>query len=98
MAKTRTHDINGDGRLSWKEHDVKDKIAYFMACLLISSGIIMAFLCFFMTDNHDITNGVLFYVSEAFVTVGSLLGIGIYIKNKFGEINSLIHSKLDNKE
>lgn len=94
----KTFDVNGDGRLSWQELDIKDKIAYIMAVILITSGIIMAFCCFFLTADHDITNGVLFYVSEAFVTGGALLGIGIYIKNKFGEINNLIHNKLDDKQ
>lgn len=83
---------------TWKEIHIKDKIAYIMSVILITSGIIMAFCCFFMTEDHNITNGVLFYVSEAFVTGGSLLGIGMYIKTKFSEIDSYIHQKLPDKE
>lgn len=80
---------------SWSDLNIKDKISYVMSIILIVSGIIMAFICFFLTDNHDITNGVLFYVSEAFVTGGSLLGIGLYIKGKFSEMNTYIHEKID---
>lgn len=93
--KNKSIDCNKDGRISWKELDIKDKIAYVMSVILMVSGMIMAFMCFFMTNDHDITNGVLFYVSEAFVTGGALLGIGLYVKNKFGEINNYIHKKLD---
>lgn len=93
--KNKSIDSNKDGRVGWDELDIKDKIAYVMSVILMVSGMIMAFFCFFMTENHDITNGVLFYVSEAFVTGGSLLGIGLYVKNKFGEIDNYIHKKLD---
>lgn len=96
--KNKSIDGNKDGRISWKELDIKDKIAYVMSVILMISGIIMAFACFFMTENHDITNGVLFYVSEAFVTGGALLGIGLYVKNKFGEIDNYIRKKLDHDE
>lgn len=93
--ENKSIDCNKDGRISWKELDIKDKIAYVMSVILMVSGMIMAFMCFFMTETHDITNGVLFYVSEAFVTGGALLGIGLYVKNKFGEINNYIHKRLD---
>lgn len=91
----KTVDINHDGKVAWKELDVKDKIAYTMAIILIMSGIIMAFISFFRTN--DITNGVLYYTAQTFVTGGALLGIGIYIKGKMGEINSYIHKQLDSK-
>ena len=91
----KSFDFDRDGHISWKELDVKDKIAYVMSVVLMSSGIIMAFMCFFMTEDHDITNGVLFYVSESFVTGGALLGIGLYVKNKFGEINHYLKDKLE---
>lgn len=94
----KSYNFDKDGHISWKELDVKDKIAYVMSVVLMASGIIMAFMCFFMTENHDITNGVLFYVSESFVTGGALLGIGLYVKNKFGEINNYLKNKLHDDE
>ena len=93
----KSTDINNDGKVGWDELDFRDKVAYTMAIVLIASGIIMAFLCFFLTGDYSITDGVLFYVSEAFVTGGALLGIATYVKGKFGEINNYIHNKLDNK-
>lgn len=96
--KKKSYDFDKNGHISWKELDVKDKIAYTMSVVLMTSGMLMAFLCFFMREDHEITNGVLFYVSESFVTGGALLGIGLYVKNKFGAISNYIHDKLENKD
>ncbi len=94
----KSFDINKDGHIGWNELDFRDKVAYTMAIILIVSGIVMAFLCFFLTGDYSITDGVLFYVSEAFVTGGALLGIATYIKGKFGQITNYIHNKIDNNE
>jgi hypothetical protein len=93
--KDKSKDINRDGHIGWKELDFRDKVAYTMAIILVASGIIMAFLCFFLTGDYSITDGVLFYCSEVFVTGGALLGIATYIKGKFGQISNYIHNKLD---
>ena len=93
----KSTDYNNDGHIGWQELDFRDKAAYVMAIILITSGILMAFLCFFLTGDYSITDGVLFYVSEAFVTGGALLDIATYVKGKFGEINNYIHEKLDKK-
>ena len=95
---TKSYDIDRNGRITWKELDFRDKVAYTMAIVLITSGIVMAFLCFFLTGDYSITEGVLFYVSEAFVTGGALLGIATYVKGKFGQISSYLHDKLDNED
>lgn len=91
----KSADCNKDGRIGWKELDIKDKIAYVMAVLLILSGITMAFVAFFVHPEHEITSGPLMYVSEAFITGGGLLGIGLYVKNKFTEMTSYINKRLD---
>ena len=46
----------------WKELGVKDKIQYIMAIVLIASGIIMAFLSFFL-NAYTIAGGTLIYIS-----------------------------------
>lgn len=89
----RSIDCNKDGHIGWRELDVKDKIAYTLSCVLVGSGILMAFLCLIIKD--DITDGALFYIGEAFVTAGSLLGVGMYMKTKIGEIDQYIHQRLD---
>lgn len=94
----KSYDVDKDGHIGWAELDFRDKVAYVMAIVLIASGIVMAFLCFFLKGDYNVTDGVLFYCSEAFVTGGALLGIATYVKGKFGEISNYIHKRIDGEE
>jgi len=96
--ETKTTDHNKDGHISWRETDIKDKIAYIMAVLLILSGIAMAFVAFFVHPTHEITSGPLMYCSEAFITGGGLLSVGLYVKTKFTEISSYINKRFDEQK
>lgn len=94
----KSTDHNKDGHISWQETDIKDKIAYVMAVLLILSGITMAFVAFFFHPEHEITSGPLMYCSEAFITGGGLLSVGLYVKNKFTEMSSYINKRFDEEK
>lgn len=85
-------------KINWKALSVKDKIAYILAIILVSSGILMAFLCFFMTETHDVNQGVLFYTSESFLTGGGLLSVSLYVKNKMFEMNNYMRRRLDHPD
>jgi len=63
---------------------IKDKIQYLVAIALIASGIIIAFLSFFL-NSFNISNGVLIYIAQAFVAGGSIFGVSIYFRTKLGE-------------
>lgn len=89
----QSSDLNFDGKIGWKELNVKDKIAYVTAVVLIVSGIVMAFLCFFLSGEYSVKDGVLFYCSEAFVSGGGLLGISLYVKNKMSELKNYVENK-----
>lgn len=65
--------------------NTKDIIQYATACIMLASGVALAFLCFFL-NNHDLTDGVLWYVAQTIVYAGSIFGVSIYIKSKFDEI------------
>lgn len=71
----------------WKELGIKDKIQYVMAVLLITSGIIIAFLSFFL-NAFNIATGVLIYIGQCFITAGGIFGVSIYFRNKLGEFRS----------
>lgn len=75
----------------WKDLGFKDRAQYISALVLIASGIVIAFASFFMT--YTIANGVLIYISQAFITAGGIFGVSIYFKSKLGEFES----KADNK-
>lgn len=66
--------------------NTKDWIQYSSAIAMIASAIILTFIAFFITST--VGGGVLTYVSEALVYAGSIFGISIYYKTKFGAFES----------
>lgn len=82
----------------WQDIHIKDKLAYIMAIVLITSGIVMSFLCFFLAEGYVVHDSVLMYTGESFISGGGLLGVGLYVKNKFSEISNYIQQKLPDKE
>ena len=71
---------------------IKDQIQYVIASVLVLSGIVIAFLSFFL-NAFNIATGVLIYIAQAFVTAGGIFGVSIYFKSKIGEFET----KADNK-
>lgn len=65
-----------------------------MAVLLITSGIILAFLSFFL-NAFNIATGVLIYIGQCFITAGGIFGVSIYFKNKLGEFQSSAADKIE---
>ena len=70
--------------------NTKDWIQYASAIAMVASGIVLAFLSFFLTTDHNITDGVLWYVAQALTFAGAVFGISVYIKSKVGEVKSEI--------
>lgn len=70
--------------------NTKDWIQYASAIAMVSSGIVLAFLSFFFTADHNITDGVLWYIAQALTFAGAVFGISVYIKSKVGEVKSEI--------
>lgn len=95
VEKIKRTDKDKNDHISWNELDIKDKIAYIMAIILIASGIGMAFTAFLVHQPHEITKGPLMYVGEAFTTGGALLSVGLYVKNRFSEISNYIEKRLE---
>lgn len=71
----------------WIDLCIKDKIQYIVAVVLVVSGIVMAFLSFFL-NQYDIATGTLIYIAQCFITAGGIFGISIYFKSKLGEFKS----------
>ena len=71
----------------WNELCIKDKIAYIIAMVMIASGILIAFLSFFL-NAFNIATGVLIYIAQCFTVGGSIIGVSIYFKTKLGEFQS----------
>lgn len=51
---------------------------YLCAVILIISSIILAF--YEVTSSHDIANGVLLYIAQAFLLAASIFGLDYYVR------------------
>ena len=71
----------------WSDLSVKDKISYIVAFALIASGILIAFLSFFL-NAYNIATGVLIYIAQCFVIGGGLIGANVYFRTKWIEFNT----------
>ena len=71
----------------WKELTIKERISYVTAEIMIISGILIAFLSFFL-NAYNIATGVLIYIAQCFVIGGSLIGASAYFKSKWIEFNT----------
>lgn len=78
----------------WNELSIKDKISYVIAIMMIASGMLMAFLSFFL-NAFNISTGVLLYVAQAFLCGGSIIGVSAYLKSKWLEIDTRASDKIE---
>jgi len=69
------------------QQNTKEWIQYLSAVAMVVSGILLAFLSFFL-NNYDIADGVLWYISQALIYAGGVFGISIYFKTRLGEFES----------
>lgn len=80
----------------WKALGIKEQIQYTTAIVLVISGILIAFLSFFL-NAFNIQDGVLIYIAQAFIMAGGIFGISLYFKSKIGEFESKAMNNLINK-
>lgn len=71
----------------FKDLPIKDRISYYVAFALIGSGILLAFLSFFL-NAFNIATGVLIYIAQCFVIGGGLVGANVYFKSKWVEFDT----------
>lgn len=82
--------------MKFKELPVKDRISYYVAIALITSGILMAFLSFFL-NTYNISTGVLLYIAQTFVIGGGLVGANVYFKSKWIEFDTRAKEEIENQ-
>lgn len=68
-----------------KERETKDKLLMATACLTLASGIVLAFLSFFLSNEHAIHDSVLWYFAQCLIYAGSALGIATYVDAKLND-------------
>ena len=77
----------------WVELSIKEKLSYITSIIMIGSGILLAFLSFFL-NAHNIATGVLIYIAQTFLVGGTLIGASIYLKSKWLEFDSRIQDEI----
>lgn len=75
------------------QRNTKEWIQYGSAIALLTSGVAMAFLSFFL-NGGDLKDSVLWYVSQTLVYAGSIFGVGIYVQSKWGEVKNYIDKRV----
>lgn len=75
-------------------NDIKETVQYATAIAMVLSGIVLAFLSFFLNE-HDIESGVLMYVAEALVYAGGIFGVSLYFKTKLGDFESHATNRME---
>lgn len=74
--------------------NVREGLQYFTAIGMVVSGVVLAFLSFFL-NNYVISDGVLWYISQALVYSGAIFGVNIYFKTKLGNFKSNVKDELE---
>lgn len=76
----------------------KELFQYVSASVMLLSGVILAFVCFFL-NHYEINDSVEWYVSQVLIYAGSVFGISIVINSKFDNIKNKLnkHDKYENK-
>ena len=77
----------------WVELSIKETLSYITSIIMIGSGILLAFLSFFL-NAHNIATGVLIYIAQTFLVGGTLIGASIYLKSKWLEFDSRIQDEI----
>lgn len=74
------------------QKNTKEWIQYGSAVVMLSSGVLLTFLCFFLNE-HKIEDNVLWYVAQCLVYAGSIFGVTVYMSSKFGDLRKYIDEK-----
>ncbi len=82
--------------MNFKDLPVKDKISYYVAIAMIASGILLAFLSFFL-NAYNIATGVLIYIAQCFVIGGGLVGANVYFKSKWIEFDTRAKAEIESQ-
>ena len=76
----------------------KDTVQYGSAIAMLTAGVLLSILGFFVPPVGEISDSVLWFFGQCLIYAGSIFGVGIYIENKFSDLrNRLPDSKVKTK-
>lgn len=65
-----------------KNSKIKEIVHYICALILLFSGIVMCFLCFYENPRGEISEGVLMYFGQCLIFSGSVFSLTLYVKQQ----------------
>lgn len=61
------------------KQEVKENISVITAVVLLTSGVVLSFLSFFLSVENQIDDSVLWYFAQTLIYSGSIFGVKEYI-------------------
>lgn len=70
------------------QRNTKEWIQYGSAIVVLTSGIVLAYVSYFTSQARDVTDNVLWYFAQTLMYAGSIFGVAIAIDAKFENIKN----------
>lgn len=81
------------------QRNTKEWIQYGSAIVVLTSGIVLAYVSYFTSQMRDVTDNVLWYFAQTLMYAGSIFGVAIAIDAKFENIkNKFLNHKNNEKD
>ena len=65
----------------------------FCVLVVLLSGIVLTYLSFFLGDDGEVADSVLYYMAQCFVYAGSIFGVTVYLRRSLRDIREKLGVK-----
>jgi hypothetical protein len=79
------------------QRNTKEWIQYGSAIVVLTSGIVLAYVSYFTSQMRDVTDNVLWYFAQTLIYAGSIFGVAIAIDAKFENIKNKFFNHKNNE-
>lgn len=79
------------------QKNTKEWIQYGSAIVVLTSGIVLAYVSYFTSQMRDVTDNVLWYFAQTLMYAGSIFGVAIAIDAKFENIKNKFFNHKNNE-
>lgn len=79
------------------QRNTKEWIQYGSAIVVLTSGIVLAYVSYFTSQMRDVTDNVLWYFAQTLMYAGSIFGVAIAIDAKFENIKNKYFNHKNNE-
>ena len=71
----------------------KNLLAEASAGVVLLSGMVLTYLSFFLGDDGEVADSVLYYMAQCFVYAGSIFGVTVYLRRSLRDIREKLGVK-----